>query len=156
MIHNEQQAQQQEQEQPTWYVYLLISVNNKCTYIGASNNPERRLRCHNGELVGGAKITKRNRPWRHVCVIGKMDKISALQLEWRLKRRPLKGTNKLKGFSGVQNKINNIYDVLNLEKWTSKAVAACNIPLEIDWSHPDFMQDNNKLPIYVRQYCSLQ
>ena len=51
-----------------WCVYLLIAKDNRRTYIGASNDPERRLRCHNGELSGGAKSTRDNRPWRHVCI----------------------------------------------------------------------------------------
>ena len=35
-----------------YIVYLLVNTNNKCT-----NNSKRRIRQHNGELVGGAKYT---------------------------------------------------------------------------------------------------
>lgn len=41
-----------------YIIYLLYNTNNNCTYIGITVNKERRLRQHNGELVGGAKYTK--------------------------------------------------------------------------------------------------
>ena len=41
-----------------YILYLLINRSNNCTYVGITNNPEQRLRKHNGELVGGAKYTK--------------------------------------------------------------------------------------------------
>jgi len=41
-----------------YLVYLLVNSSNNCTYIGCTNNSIRRLRQHNGELVGGAKYTK--------------------------------------------------------------------------------------------------
>jgi len=41
-----------------YIIYLLYNTENTCTYVGITNNPKRRLRQHNGELVGGAKYTK--------------------------------------------------------------------------------------------------
>lgn len=48
-------------------------------------NPDRRLRQHNGELVGGARATK-GRSWRRVFLIGPFaSEVPALQFEWRWK-----------------------------------------------------------------------
>jgi len=41
-----------------YIIYILFNNCNSCTYVGMTNNPTRRLRQHNGELVGGAKYTK--------------------------------------------------------------------------------------------------
>ena len=114
-----------------WSVYMLTCCNNKRTYIGASNNPERRLRCHNGELSGGAKCTKMFRPWKHIFIIEKLNKIQALQLEWRLKKWTSKKTGKIVNCPGIKNRTNNLFTVLNLDKWTSKSSESKNIQLHI-------------------------
>ena len=134
-----------------WCVYLLLSDNKKRTYFGASNNPEKRLRAHNGELVGGAKATKLGRPWKHVCIISGLDKISALQLEWRLKKKISKKTNKLVRYSGLKNRIKNIYDVLNLKQWTSNSKPANTIQLKLKWIIPDYKLNDETLPDYIIQ-----
>jgi len=72
----------------SWICYILRSTNDKCTrtYNGSTNNLERRIRQHNGELKGGAKATKSNRPWEPICIIYNIpDQITALKLEWRIK-----------------------------------------------------------------------
>lgn len=71
-------------------VYCLVSAKGR-TYVGVSNNVERRLRQHNREIVGGARAT-RVRPgeeatWRLLFVVQGLEKRTALQLEWRLHRR---------------------------------------------------------------------
>ena len=38
-----------------WSLYLLENTFNKKTYLGVTVNIERRIRQHNGELVGGAR-----------------------------------------------------------------------------------------------------
>ena len=43
----------------SWSCYILFS--NGKSYTGASNNVNKRLRQHNGELAGGAKATQMNR-----------------------------------------------------------------------------------------------
>lgn len=67
--------------------YILISEVSNKTYVGITNNLERRIRQHNGECCGGAKYTTQGRPWRiygYVEGFGE-DKSLVLKFEWRWK-----------------------------------------------------------------------
>lgn len=67
----------------THYVYLLYAPNSKHYYIGYTINPLRRLRQHNGYITGGAKHTKKYRPWVLLLLItGFNDAHEALSFEW--------------------------------------------------------------------------
>lgn len=80
-----------------YIIYLLINTTNNYTYIGITNNKTRRIRQHNGELVGGAKYTKINKSdgeWKYYGWIeGEILKNKALSLEKRIKisSRRMKG-----------------------------------------------------------------
>lgn len=68
------------------FVYLLRSTANPArTYIGVTNDIARRLRQHNGEIAGGARSTRRFRPWRFLALFAMRSRREALQLEWRAK-----------------------------------------------------------------------
>lgn len=131
--------------------YILISNTNTRTYIGCSNNINRRLRQHNGEIVGGAKATRKGRPWRHICEISGFTKSMALCCEWRLKRRKACNSNKLVPFCGVNNKIKNLYDVLNLEKYTKKCELSKEMPIKLTWYLPEYRIDDEKIPDHVEE-----
>ena len=69
----------------TWYCYMLVAADGSRTYVGATVDPARRLRQHNGELVGGARATA-GRSWRRQYLIGGFeDERAALRFEWRWK-----------------------------------------------------------------------
>ncbi len=69
----------------TWSVYLLINKSRTRSYVGATVDPDRRLRQHNGELVGGARAT-RGDVWERACLVsGFPDERAALQFEWMWK-----------------------------------------------------------------------
>jgi structure-specific endonuclease subunit SLX1 len=69
----------------TWFCYMLEEVGKAKTYVGATVNPDRRLRQHNGELAGGARATA-GRTWtRRFLVGGFADERAALRFEWRWK-----------------------------------------------------------------------
>ena len=71
-----------------WYVYLLQSTNGS-TYVGATVDPDRRLRQHNREIKGGARATgakcAKGETWTRVCMVGAFEKKEALRFEWRWK-----------------------------------------------------------------------
>ena len=75
----------------------------KKTYVGATINPDHRLRQHNGEISGGAKATH-GRKWKRKFLIGGFtDERTALQFEWWWKKhtRDLKDS----GFSFMERRI---------------------------------------------------
>lgn len=56
-------------------------------YIGYTVNFSRRIRQHNGELVGGAKRTQQGRPWTPIAITsGFPDQHHGLSFEWHLQR----------------------------------------------------------------------
>ncbi|KAJ1431282.1 hypothetical protein B484DRAFT_426752 [Ochromonadaceae sp. CCMP2298] len=85
-------------EPSSYCVYILRNTQSARTYVGMTNNPPRRIRQHNGELVGGARYTRAFRGgtggegrWEyHVRAVG-LTKREALSLERSVKnvrRRP--------------------------------------------------------------------
>jgi len=60
------------------------------TYIGFTNDPLKRLRQHNGEIVSGARRTHKKRPWEMLAVLsGFPTQVSALQfVRSHLRRAP--------------------------------------------------------------------
>lgn len=68
-----------------WFCYMLVRADGRRTYVGATVDPNRRLRQHNGELAGGARATKGG-VWRRAYLIGGFtDERDALRFEWRWK-----------------------------------------------------------------------
>lgn len=73
-------------EQTNWWVYVLHSETTGLTYTGATTNLTRRMRQHNGELVGGARFTFRGRPWKIHHLEGPLVKVEALKREYAIKQ----------------------------------------------------------------------
>ncbi|MGB0189286.1 MAG: GIY-YIG nuclease family protein, partial [Aequoribacter sp.] len=48
-------------KQSSWIVYILNCADGTL-YTGVTTDVERRLRQHNGEIVGGARYTRVRRP----------------------------------------------------------------------------------------------
>jgi structure-specific endonuclease subunit SLX1 len=106
-----------------FFVYLLISTS-KTTYVGATVDLVRRLRQHNGELVGGAKATKikvsKGEVWSRACYISDFPTWqSALQFEWKWKRLGRKFPRKMRP---LERRINALKLLLSLDRSTTKAM----------------------------------
>lgn len=70
-----------------YVLYVVYCMNGRRTYIGITNNLERRLRKHRGEIKGGAKFTTRYSRQGHAWVLGATvhgfrDHSEALRFEW--------------------------------------------------------------------------
>jgi len=117
-----------------WACYII--KNEKYTYVGVSNNVEKRLRAHNGEIKGGAKYTtSKGSGWKHICIIrGFPTKIESLQFEWALK-----------------NRIKKLEILLNKERWTSRAPLSETMPLTIEWKDEEYRNYDMSLPIFIEQ-----
>jgi predicted GIY-YIG superfamily endonuclease len=107
-----------------YYCYILFTANpfySNHTYNGSTNNLTRRLRQHNGELVGGAKSTSNKGPWDYLAVMsGFSSHKEALSCEWRIKH-PTGHRVRPKKYCGVEGRIKSLNLVLNLEKWTNNS-----------------------------------
>jgi len=124
-------------EKPS-YVYLLESSSG-ATYVGATVDPDRRLRQHNHEISGGAYATgakvAAGEIWDRVCYISGFPTWSAaLQFEWRFKQISRKLPKKLVPF---QRRMIALKTLLALERSTTKAIpyAEWPSPPEIHWEN---------------------
>lgn len=72
-------------QEPEHMCYILKSSTSDRIYIGYTIDLHRRVRQHNGEIVGGAKKTRKGRPWYPIYSIkGFPDNHTALRFEYRL------------------------------------------------------------------------
>lgn len=112
-----------EKESKSWYCYITRSKkkNKNWTYNGKTNDPKRRLRQHNGEIVGGAKQTMKTRPNEIFCLIKGFDSsVEAMQAEWRI-RKPDKKRRKKHKFKGVDGRIRGLNLIFEDEQFTSNS-----------------------------------
>lgn len=105
--------------------YLVYSIQSSTiknrTYVGCTNNSTRRLRQHNGEIVGGARFTRSGRPWKYIFKVSGLTKREALQLEWACKKK------RVSGLSGPRGRIKTLERLMTLERWTTKSPLVKNI-----------------------------
>ncbi len=66
-------------------MYLLKCANN-ALYCGITNDLSKRLRQHNGEVVGGAKYTRANAPCELVYQEEATDRSCASKREYEIKQ----------------------------------------------------------------------
>lgn len=105
------------------------------TYVGVTNNYKRRLRQHNGELVGGAKATRSSlTKWRPYYVVrGFPDRRTALQLEWRLHRK-YKGP---KGKTALARRKWQLNAALAMPRFTTGCIPTADLALRVTWYKED-------------------
>jgi structure-specific endonuclease subunit SLX1 len=116
-------------ESKSSFVYLLISSDEKATYVGATVDLEHRLRQHNKEIKGGAHATGikvgQGKTWRRACYVsGFPTWQAALQFEWRWKQlgRQVLKKNIGKDMRPLERRMESLKQLLALPQSTSKAI----------------------------------
>lgn len=105
------------------YCYLLYTEEGQ-TYVGATVDPDRRLRQHNKEIVGGAHATgirvNQGLVWKRACYVTLPEWRTALQFEWRWKQL---GRTQCKHIRNpLERRLRSLHTLLSLEKPTSAAI----------------------------------
>lgn len=114
----------------TFYVYWLQS-GNRC-YYGATVNPSRRLRQHNGLIKGGSNKTRNRGPWHFHCVIeGFQTWNQALSFEWAIKFY----TKRCRSIVARQDALVKLHQK---ERWTSNCPLSKDIPLIFHYAPTQF------------------
>lgn len=112
----------------SFFTYL---INSKHTdkydgqaYIGSTPDPARRIRQHNGEISGGARKTKRKRPWAYVLTVtGFSTRQECLWFEWACqhpnKSRYVTDKKFFSQYGGkfVSGNLRSIFVLLNHAPW---------------------------------------
>ena len=132
-----------------WFCYILKRVDcndSKSTYSGSTNDLSRRIRQHNGELVGGAKATK-GKQWEFYAILtGFVNHQNCLSAEWRIKH-PTNARKRPAKYCGVKGRIAGLNEVLCQEKWTQQCTinnSDCEYTLYIN---KDVIDELNQLTI---------
>lgn len=127
-----------ETDKKGYVCYLLVSVDEKKTYVGITNNMGRRLRQHNGVIVGGAKTTSSDklRPWSVVLFVsGFRSHVEALQFEWAVHHPRRKGQNYRNRKHCVLRRLDVLKHTLAKEKWTRRSPLASDVPLSVHFEN---------------------
>jgi len=131
--------------------YLLYTDNY--TYIGATIDPDRRLRQHNGEISGGAKATTmrvgQGLTWKRACYITFIPEWrTALQIEWRWKQL---GRTQFKHIKNpLERRLYSLKKLLSLEKPTENSIpydAYPESPPDIIWDSEDLKKIYDRISI---------
>lgn len=106
--------------------YALEDSSHKRSYTGQTNNFERRLRQHNGELKGGARYTHRKQKgsWTPLFrVTGFQTLRAVLQFEWAMKKRkvPSKRARHKRYTRGPTGRVTQLEYLLSLGRLNNEA-----------------------------------
>lgn len=74
--------------QHTCYFVYIVKCKDNTLYTGITNDLTKRIRQHNGEIVGGAFYTKNKRPVKLVYVEEHFTHLSAARREMEIKKLP--------------------------------------------------------------------
>jgi structure-specific endonuclease subunit SLX1 len=126
------------------YCYFLHTDDFSKTYVGATIDPDRRLRQHNKEISGGARATgisvSQGLTWQRACYIkGIPEWRSALQIEWRWKQLGRTHYKHIK--NPIHRRLYSLKMLLSLEKPTGISIPYESYPS----GPPEIVWDSDEL-----------
>jgi predicted GIY-YIG superfamily endonuclease len=132
------------------YCYLLYTNGGRNTYIGATLDPNKRLRQHNGEITGGARTTS-GKAWTRALIVGGFpDWSAALQFEWSWKRHG----RKLPGLVGKQQALLTLLESKQSTKsalpfacWPQRPFVINELNTKIDTRLLKYGQPTEEMPL---------
>lgn len=148
----QENIQIQKNNKDKYYCYIICSTNanfSNSTYNGSTNNLIRRLRQHNGELVGGAKATRGKGPWIYIAIWdGFSSHREALSCEWRIKH-PTNSRKRPQRYNGIRGRIDSLNLLIGLDCWTGKSTGMGelinnNYNLYVDGQVIELIEKENK------------
>lgn len=99
-----------------YYCYLIYSENK--TYIGITNDLNKRIKQHNGLLKGGAKATRSSSQWRYYIVVtGFKNKSEVMKFEWLWKHQQTRNNKWKRTPPTIKMKITRLISLLIDTQW---------------------------------------
>ena len=99
-----------------YYCYFIISHLNNKTYIGITNNLDKRIIKHNQSK--GAKSTRMSSKWSYHTILGKFkNKGEAMSFEWYWKHQQTKNNKWINTKVGMNNKMKRLLELILDDKW---------------------------------------
>ena len=129
-----ERAAKTEAEKKGESIYLCYTITHeyKATYVGITNNFEKRIKQHNGVIKGGAKATRKYDDWKLAFyVTGFRTKGEVLSFEWHMHHPEGRRWRKGSDYKGFLGRIRGLCDVLLLPKFAELApLLKCHITTE--------------------------
>ena len=149
----QKETQNETQEPKPSFVYILLSSDQKASYVGATIDVDHRLRQHNKEIKGGAHATSvkvnQGHTWDRICYVKNFPNWqAALQFEWRLKQVSRKmATSTSRPEKPFIRRLKALKQLLSFSQSTSKAIpfSAWQTPPEIIWTPASVFNTNDKI-----------
>ena len=123
-----------------YYCYIVHNTSDR-TYNGYTVDLRRRLRQHNGELVGGARATRGRGPWSFAAVLtsDRWDCVStAMKHEWSIKY-PTRRRPRPAHYNGVRGRIESLEKVFE-----HMHDVGCDVPTSL-MVHPNFLEQARRV-----------
>lgn len=129
-----------------FFVYWIRSGTS--SYIGATVDPQKRLRQHCGVIQGGAKRT-RGKLWTFECVIsGFRTWHEALCFEWSFKYHS-------KRCRSVESRTQVLREVSQKERWTRNSPLSVEVPLVFEFQPIQYGLPPEHLPPKLQTHSSV-